>query len=173
MCNFKSVVVSCDIAFTLMAKDPNDDKSTLIQVLWLGATRPMETYFVKNESNCVVERMRYGIMSIGTLITESTLLKHWSNESPPNNTFWSPLQWCHNGHNGFSNHQPHNCLLNCLFRCKSKKTSKLCVAGLCGGNWPVTGEFPAQMASNTENVSIWWHPHALNSFQRLGIKNIA
>ena len=24
------------------------------------------------------------------------------------------------------------------------------------GNSPVTGEFPAQMASNAENVSIWW-----------------
>ena len=23
-----------------------------------------------------------------------------------------------------------------------------------------TGEFPPQMASNTENVSIWWHHHA-------------
>ena len=27
---------------------------------------------------------------------------------------------------------------------------------LCAGNSPVTGEFPAQMASNAENVSIWW-----------------
>ena len=33
-----------------------------------------------------------------------------------------------------------------------KKTPKLPVTGLCGGNWPVTGEFPAQMASNAENV---------------------
>ena len=24
-------------------------------------------------------------------------------------------------------------------------------------NSPVTGEFPAQRASNAENVSIWWH----------------
>ena len=37
-----------------------------------------------------------------------------------------------------------------------KKTSKLCVTGLCVGNSPGTGEFPAQMASNAENVSIWW-----------------
>ena len=29
---------------------------------------------------------------------------------------------------------------------------------LCG-NSPVTGEFPAQMASNTENVSVWWRHH--------------
>ena len=69
------------------------------------------------------------------------------------------LQWRHNGHNGVSNHQPHDCLLNRLFRRRSKKTSKLCVTGLCAGNSPVTGEFPAQMASNAENISIWWRHH--------------
>ena len=35
-----------------------------------------------------------------------------------------------------------------------KEPSKLCVTGLCEGKSPVTGQFPAQMASNTENVSI-------------------
>ena len=40
-----------------------------------------------------------------------------------------------------------------------KKTSKLSVTGLCAGNSPTTGEFPAQMASNAENVSIWWRHH--------------
>ena len=35
-------------------------------------------------------------------------------------------------------------------------SSKLRVTGLCAGNSPVTGEFPALMASNAENVSIWW-----------------
>ena len=35
---------------------------------------------------------------------------------------------------------------------------------------PVTGEFPAKMASNAENVSIWWrhhvskHPHFLTKW---------
>ena len=33
------------------------------------------------------------------------------------------LEWRHNGHDGVSNHQPHHCLLNRLFRCRSKKTS--------------------------------------------------
>ena len=46
------------------------------------------------------------------------------------------------------------------FWCRSKKTSKFCVIGLCEGNSPVTGEFPAQRASNTENVPIWWRHHA-------------
>ena len=31
-----------------------------------------------------------------------------------------------------------------------KKTSKLCVTGLCAGNSPEAGEFPTQMASNAE-----------------------
>ena len=34
-------------------------------------------------------------------------------------------------------------------------TSKLRVTGLCAGNSPMTGEFPAQMASYAESVSIW------------------
>ena len=58
------------------------------------------------------------------------------------------LHWRHNDHDDVSNHQPHGCLLNRLFRRISKKTSKLRVTGLCVGNspgpvnsphkWPVT-----------------------------------
>ena len=71
------------------------------------------------------------------------------------------LQWRNNGHDSVSNHQPHDCLLNRLFRRRSKKISKLRVTGLCAGNSPETGEFPAQMASNAENVSIWWRHHVM------------
>ena len=70
--------------------------------------------------------------------------------------------WVHKHYNGpdsVSNHQPHDCLLNHLFRRRSKKTSKLHVTGLCEGNSPGTGEFPAQMAGYAENVSIWWRHH--------------
>ena len=66
------------------------------------------------------------------------------------------LQWLHNEHDGVSNHQPHDCLFNRFFIRKSKKTSTLRVTGLCEGNSLVIGEFPAQRASNAENVSIWW-----------------
>ena len=55
---------------------------------------------------------------------------HWSLTSP------LPLHCRHNDHGGVSNHQPHGCLLNRLFRRRSKKTSKLCVTGLCAGNSP-------------------------------------
>ena len=46
------------------------------------------------------------------------------------------LHWRHNDHDGVSTHQPHCCLLNRLFRCRSKKTSKLRVTGLCVENSP-------------------------------------
>ena len=75
--------------------------------------------------------------------------------------FWCrhSLQWRYNGRDSVSNHQPHHCLLNRLFGCRSKKISKLRVTGPCAGNSPETGEFPAQMASNAENVSTWWRHH--------------
>ena len=73
------------------------------------------------------------------------------------------LPWRHNGRDSVSNHQPHDCLLNRLFRRRPKKTSKLRFTGLCAGKSPVTGEFPAQMASNAENVSIWWRHHETTS----------
>ena len=72
------------------------------------------------------------------------------------------LRWRHNKRYGVSNHQRLDGLLNRLFRRRSKKTSKLCVTGLCEGNSPVTGEFPSQNASNEGNVSIWWRHHAIN-----------
>ena len=59
-----------------------------------------------------------------------------------------PLHWRHNGHDSVSKYQPHDCL------------SKLRVTGLCAGNSTETGEFPAQTASNAENVSIWWRHYA-------------
>ena len=72
------------------------------------------------------------------------------------------LQWRHNKHDDVSNHQPHDCFLNRLFRQRSKKISKLRVTGLCVGNSPGNGEFPAEKTSNAENVSIWWRHHAFS-----------
>ena len=83
-----------------------------------------------------------------------TILQALSRQDNP-----CTLRWHHNGHDSVSNHQPYDFLLNCLFRRWSKKTSKLRVSGLCAGNSPGTGEFPAQRASNAENISIWWRHH--------------
>ena len=74
--------------------------------------------------------------------------------------YWAmTLKWHHNVHNGISNDQRLDDLLNRLFSRGSKKTSKFCVTGLCEGNSLVTGGFPSQRASNVENVYIWWCYH--------------
>ena len=84
-----------------------------------------------------------------------------------NLSIMSSVRWSHNGRNSVSNHQSHHCLLNRLFRRRSKKTSKLRVTGLCVWNSPGTSEFPVQMASNAENVSIWWRHHDISNKNHL------
>ena len=78
----------------------------------------------------------------------------------------SSLQWRHNGRDCVSSHQPHHCLLSRLFRRRSKKTWR-------AGHSPVTCEFPVQMASNAENVSIWWRHHGTSHIAAiLGATNL-
>ena len=53
------------------------------------------------------------------------------------------------------------CLLNCLFRRRSKKAAKVRITGLCGANLSLTGGFPSQKAGNEEifsfdNVTMSW-----------------
>ena len=93
--------------------------------------------------------------------------KCWNNIS----CIWRvvSLLWRHNGRDGISNRQPRLCLLNRSSRRRSKKTSKLRVTGLCAGDSSVTGEFPAQMDSYAENVSIWWRHQVRVSEDRLYI----
>ena len=73
------------------------------------------------------------------------------------------LLWRHYGRDGISNHQPYDCLHNRLFRCRSKKISKLRVTGFCAGNSPVTDEFPAERASNAKNVAYLVSKYVTNS----------
>ena len=69
------------------------------------------------------------------------------------------LQWHHDGHNGVSNHQPHDSLTNCLFRRRLKKNIT------APRYWPLCGKFnghrwiPCTKTSKAENVSIWWLHH--------------
>ena len=71
------------------------------------------------------------------------------------------LQRCHNEHDGvISILLRLDCLLNCLIRQGSKKTSKLCITDLCERNNPlVTAGFPSQRASDVENIFICWCLH--------------
>ena len=79
---------------------------------------------------------------------------------PTSSSDYTTLHWRHNYHDDVSNQQPPGCLLNRLFRRRSKKTSKLRRRHwpLCG-EFAGTGEFPAQRAINAENVSISWRHH--------------
>ena len=77
--------------------------------------------------------------------------------------FQDSLQWRNNERDGISIHRRIDCLPKRLFWCRSMKTSKLRVTDLCEGNSPVTGEFPAQRASDAENVPIWWRHHVATS----------
>ena len=65
----------------------------------------------------------------------------------------STLQWRHNGHGGVSNHQPHHCLFNRLFKAQIKENIKLRVTGLGAGNSPVTMNSP-----NKWPVMRWMFP---------------
>ena len=47
-----------------------------------------------------------------------------------------------------------------------KHQSLIRVTGLCAGNSPVTGEFPAQRASNAETISTWGRHHDMASNHR-------
>ena len=78
-------------------------------------------------------------------------------------------RWRHNGRDSVSNHQPHDCLLNRLFRRRSKKKSKLRVTGFWAGNSPGTGEFSTEMVCNAESVSIWWRHHGYIDFGQSGV----
>ena len=71
----------------------------------------------------------------------------------------STLQWRHNERDVVWNHRRLDALLTHLFRRRSKNVSKLRIIGLCEGNPPVSGGFPSQRVSNTENYSISWRHH--------------
>ena len=107
---------------------------------------PFSRYVAKRQTNKQQRWWHILILSIETISHTENQYIHIS------------LRWRHNERDGVSNH-PRLDLLSRLFRRRSKKTSKLCVTGLNEGKSPVTGEFPAQRASNAENVSIWWRHH--------------
>ena len=58
-------------------------------------------------------------------------------------------------------HRPFERLLNNLLWSTSKKHQSSALLAVCNGSSPVTGEFPAQMASNAEYVSILWRHQTL------------
>ena len=74
---------------------------------------------------------------------------------------YKSLQWRLNERDCVSNHQPHDCLLNRLFKAQIKENINASRHWPLCGEFTGTGEFPAQKASNVENISIWWRHHGI------------
>ena len=70
------------------------------------------------------------------LAVKFIMLFMWSQHTSIPSSSFCCAWWRHNDHDGVSNHQSHGCLLNRLFRRRSKKTPKLRVTGLCVGTSP-------------------------------------
>ena len=79
------------------------------------------------------------------------------------------LQWRHNVRGGVSNHQPHDCIYSTVYSgADQRKHQSSASLAFVWVNSPMTGEFPAQRASNAENVSIWWRHHGNSSTSTRG-----
>ena len=70
-----------------------------------------------------------------------------------------PLQWRHNGQDGVSNHQPHDCLLNRLLSADLRKHESSPPLAFVQVIHRGPVNYPHKRASNAENVSIWWRHH--------------
>ena len=156
----KSVMIPFKRAYTDgLVQDYNNANAKALELL-RSCTKPSVQYYVKKYTWWC-----HTMSTLSALLTFCVTSRTPEQSRLPSageaslKTIGKSLQWRHNGRDGVSNHQPHDCLPKRLFRRWSKKTSKLRVTGLCAGNSRVTGEFPAQMANNAENVSIGWRHH--------------
>ena len=116
------------------------------------ASCPQPFYFIKNQMAII-------------LFPENTITIHYFLDySVYKNSIGITMHWRQNERDGVSNHQRLDCVLKRLFRRRSTKTSKLHPTGVCKGNPSVTGGFPSQKASDTENVFIRWRHHSWTSY---------
>ena len=84
-------------------------------------------------------------LSVGTTYTNhSNSIKILKQKNKTEPTAWLlsyckyTLQWRHNGRDGISDHQPPECILNCLSSHRSKEIGK------APHHWPLCGDFTAQ-----------------------------
>ena len=89
-----------------------------------------------------VQRMMIQIKDNKPIWRSTTTNTHHQHTHVALGVHAASLWWRHNERDGVSNHQPHDCLLNRLFRCRSKKNLK------APRHWPLCGEFTGD----------WWIP---------------
>ena len=168
---FSHLVQRCNVNSSVIedAMWPQTTLSTLIQLMTCYLTaqtlpKPILSFHKRGfvAFTPAISKVVFNKTYLTKVCVKIAILKSWLH-FPCTSQFTvfalKALQWRYNGRDGVSNYQPQDCFLNRLFRHRSKKTSKLRVTGLFAGNSPESGEFPAQMASNAENVSIWWRHH--------------
>ena len=107
---------------------------------------PIQQYIFVVWFTFYIRTMKCDFVSKGNKLSSSGMARYWTqaSEEPIHQQtrcplanwlscmhlcFWLSLRWRYNGRDGVSNHQPRHCLLNRLFRQRSKKTSKLRVTG--------------------------------------------
>ena len=176
--DFKEVIFKCIVVITFisisiatdfgwMVQDSPDDKSTLVQVMaWCRQAtshypsqcwpRSLSPYGVARPQwvKLIIQVIDVILPTVSISLARLPCVGYCRDGSMMNMGHRdTTLLWRHNGHDSVSNHQPHECLLNRPSMCRSKKTSKLRVTGLCAGNSPETGELPAQMASNAASLA--------------------
>ena len=72
------------------------------------------------------------------------------------------LRWRHNGRDWHLKSPASRLFTQPFIQTQIKENIKALCHWLCAGNSSGTGEFPARMASNAENVSIWWRHHGIS-----------
>ena len=109
-------VYDCDFHISIIASQITGN--------WTVCSTPWSGY-IKENIHAPYTSMKTSKLHIAGPCEENSLVCGFPSQRTSNSAH--PLRWRHS----VSNHQPHNCLLNRLFGCRSKKTSKLRVTGLC------------------------------------------
>ena len=110
-------------------------------------------------SNTILNTIR---LKADPFLTIWTHKRHRGPRFPPPVRVTGSLQWHHNGRDIVSNHQPHHPTVYSTVYSDAdqrKHQSSASLAFVREIHRGPTDEFPTEMASNAENVSIWWRHH--------------
>ena len=131
---------------------------TTFCAMWEGQALPRDARFGNSRCEIVGRRVIFiwslihgsswsGLIKVGPGVSQTPCHVHVIG-LPSGNRVSITVTYI--GQDGVSNHQLQHCLLNRLVWRRLKKNSMVYVTLLCAGKSSVTGEFPVQMASNTE-----------------------
>ena len=157
--------IACEIAWKSLPNRLTRDKKSLFTVthalFFISITRHqyhsvlLPSYQHRDPHVKVRRSLERLILNMGTPIPGKTVYIEtgpWLLHSPGHQQACDYIPG-HNERDGVSNHRRLDCLLNRLFRRRTKKTSKLRITDLY--------EFLAPRARKAEKISFWWRHHGL------------